>query len=59
MTQEENIFLAKRNIVDSMLSVSIENKIEFGTKLIEYYENETKLYDLKNFLLDKCLEVKK
>ena len=38
-----------------IISISEENKVEFGTKLIQYYENEDKLDDLINFLCEKCL----
>lgn len=38
-----------------MISISIENKVEFGTKLIEYYENEEKIIELKEFIYEKCL----
>lgn len=40
---------------NGILTVSEENKVEFGTKLIEYYENEEKLNELINFLYEKCL----
>ena len=33
-----------------ILSISEENKIEFGEKLIKYYENEDALEDLKEFI---------
>ena len=33
-----------------------ENKIEFGNKLIEYYEDENKLKDLVMFIYSKCLD---
>ena len=39
-----------------IISVSEENKVEFGTKLIAYYENEDKLKELINFIYDKCLD---
>lgn len=39
-----------------IISVSEENKVEFGTKLIAYYENEDKLEELMNFIYDKCLD---
>ena len=39
-----------------IISVSEENKVEFGTKLIAYYENEEKLEELIEFLYDKCLD---
>lgn len=39
-----------------IISISQENKIEFGTKLIEYYENEEKLESLVNFIYEKCLD---
>lgn len=39
-----------------IISISEENKIEFGKRLIEYYEDEHKLNDLKNFIFEKCLD---
>ncbi|MBO5005044.1 MAG: Fic family protein [Clostridia bacterium] len=39
-----------------IISVSEENKVEFGTKLIEYYENEEKIESLIQFIYDKCLD---
>lgn len=39
-----------------IISIGEENKVEFGTKLIEYYENEEKLNDLIQFLYFKCLD---
>ena len=39
-----------------IISISDENRIEFGTRLIEYYENENKIDDLKNFIFEKCLD---
>ena len=39
-----------------IISVSEENKVEFGTKLIAYYENEYKLAELVTFIYDKCLD---
>lgn len=39
-----------------IISVSEENKVEFGTKLIEYYENDEKLNDLMNFVYENCLD---
>lgn len=39
-----------------IISVSEEHKVEFGTKLIEYYENDDKLNVLMNFVYEKCLE---
>ena len=39
-----------------IISISEENKVEFGTKLIEYYENEEKLKELINFIYNKCLD---
>lgn len=38
-----------------IISVSEENKIEFGKKLIDFYEHEERLEDLKQFIYDKCL----
>ncbi len=39
-----------------IISISDENRIEFGTKLIEYYEDESKIENLKKFLYEKCLD---
>lgn len=39
-----------------IISISHENKIEFGNKLIEYYEDENKLKDLVMFIYSKCLD---
>lgn len=39
-----------------LISISNKNKVEFGTKLIQYYEKEEKLEELKTFIYDKCLE---
>ena len=39
-----------------IISISEENKVEFGTRLIEYYENEEKLEKLVQFVYDKCLD---
>lgn len=39
-----------------IISVDAEYKVEFGTKLIEYYENEEKLEELKHFLCEYCLK---
>ena len=38
-----------------IITVSEENKIEFGVKLIAYYENEGKINELVEFLYQKCL----
>lgn len=39
-----------------IISISEENKVEFGMKLIEYYENEDKLKELIIFIYEKCLD---
>lgn len=39
-----------------IISISNEDKIEFGTKLIAYYEDENKMENLKNFLYKSCLD---
>ena len=38
-----------------IIAISEKNKVEFGTKLIEFYEDENKLEDLVKFIYDKCL----
>lgn len=39
-----------------IISISAENKIEFGNRLIEYYEDEDKLNNLIEFIYNKCLD---
>ena len=39
-----------------IISISDEDRIVFGTKLIEYYEDEEKIEDLKDFLYERCLD---
>lgn len=39
-----------------IISVSEENKVEFGAKLIAYYENEENLEELVEFVYDNCLD---
>jgi len=39
-----------------IISISNENKIEFGNKLISFYEDDNKLEELKQFIFDKCLD---
>lgn len=39
-----------------IISISEENKVEFGTKLIQYYEDEEKIESLIQFIYDKCLD---
>ena len=39
-----------------IISISEENKVEFGTKLIEYYEKDEKLTELVMFIYNKCLD---
>ena len=39
-----------------ILSISEQNRVEFGNKLISYYEDETKLEDLTMWLYDNCLD---
>jgi prophage maintenance system killer protein len=38
-----------------IISVAEENKIDFGEKLIRYYEDENNLDSLKQFIYDNCL----
>lgn len=38
-----------------IISIAEENKVEFGTKLIEFYEDENNLQSLVEFIYDKCL----
>lgn len=39
-----------------IISVSEEDKVEFGTKLLSFYENEEKLEELVEFIYNKCLD---
>ena len=39
-----------------IISIAEENKVEFGTKLIEFYEDENNLQSLVEFIYDKCLD---
>jgi len=39
-----------------IISISEENKIEFGSKLIDFYENQDKIEDLKKFLFSNCID---
>lgn len=39
-----------------ILSISEANKIEFGEKLIKYYEDENALESLKEFIYKKCID---
>ena len=41
-----------------ILSIADEDRIEFETKLIEYYEDENKIENLKTFLYEKCFLLK-
>lgn len=38
-----------------IISISNEDRIEFETRLIEYYEAEEKIDNLKDFLYERCL----
>lgn len=38
-----------------IIAIDEEDKIEFGERLIQYYENENKLEELEKFIYDKCL----
>lgn len=39
-----------------IVSISEENKVAFGEKLIAYYEQEEKIANLVDFIYDKCLD---
>lgn len=39
-----------------IISIGEKEKVDFGTKLIAYYENEEKLNELARFIYDKCLD---
>lgn len=38
-----------------LILVAEKHKVKFETKLIEYYENEEKLEELKKIVYEKCL----
>lgn len=38
-----------------IIAIEEEDKVEFGERLIQYYENEDKLEELEKFIYDKCL----
>ena len=53
------MLIANHELIKSgrgIITVSENNKVEFGTKLIAYYENEDKLEDLIQFIYEKCLD---
>ncbi len=39
-----------------IISIAEKYKIDFGSKLIAYYENEDNLEDLKEFIYNNCLD---
>lgn len=39
-----------------IISVSEEDKVEFGTKLLAFYEDEEKIKELVEFIYSKCLD---
>ena len=39
-----------------IISISNEDKVEFGTRLIKYYEDDDAIEELKLFLYEKCLD---
>lgn len=39
-----------------IISIGQKEKVEFGTKLIAYYEDEENLSELVRFVYDKCLD---
>ena len=54
-----SMLLANHELIKNgkgIISVAEKYKIEFGTKLIAYYEDENMLDDLKKFVYDNCLE---
>lgn len=54
-----SMLIANHELIKSgrgIISIGEENKVEFGTKLIEYYEDEDKLEILVDFIYEKCLD---
>lgn len=41
---------------NGIISIAEDNKEEFGYKLIDYYEDENKLEELKKFIYNNCLD---
>jgi len=53
------MLIAKHELIQKgrgIISISDSNKVEFGNKLIKYYENENNLIDLKEFIIEKCID---
>ena len=53
-----SMLLANHELIKNgkgIISVAEKCKVEFGTKLIAYYENENLLEDLKKYIYDNCL----
>ena len=53
-----SMFVANHELIKygkGVISISDENRVEFGTKLIDYYEDENRLEILKEFIFSKCL----
>lgn len=52
------VFINKHSIKNGkgIISISEDFKAEFGVKLINYYEDENALDDLKEFILNNCLD---
>ena len=54
-----SMLLANHELIKNgkgIISVAEKYKVEFGTKLIAYYEDDSKIEDLKQFIYDNCLE---
>ena len=54
-----SMLLANHELIKNgkgIISIPEKHKVEFGTKLISYYENENTLEDLKSFIYNNCLD---
>lgn len=54
-----SMLIANHELIKSgkgIISISEDNKEEFGMRLISYYENEEKLEELKLFIYNNCID---
>ena len=56
LTLEQNIFLAKRNLIENGIIKVADNKLEEFTKLLsEFYTTNNKA-PIKQFIFDNCID---
>lgn len=54
-----SMLIANHELIKSgkgIISISEDNKEEFGNKLINYYEDENSIEELKEFIYNKCID---